>query len=50
MAFRIAELPAHEHLLDDVHALAERLNREQPDNTEPLIQRWTGTREQFAKV
>jgi ATP-dependent DNA helicase RecG len=50
MAFRIAELPAHEHLLDEVEAISETIRASHPELAEPLIQRWTGTGQQFAKV
>jgi ATP-dependent DNA helicase RecG len=50
MAFRIAELPEHNHLLDDVHAIAAQIQRELPGNIDALIQRWTGSAEQYAKV
>jgi ATP-dependent DNA helicase RecG len=50
MEFRVAELPAHSHLLEEVQAIAERIRREYPETADPLIQRWTGSRQQFAKV
>jgi ATP-dependent DNA helicase RecG len=50
MEFRIAELPTHEHLLDEVQSIAERIRRDYPQTADPLIQRWTGSRQQFAKV
>ena len=50
MEFRIAELPAHEHLLPEVQALAAKLRRHHPALIEPLIQRWTGANRQFGQV
>ena len=50
MAFRIAELPAHNHLLDEVQAIAYTIRTTHPDLADPLIQRWTGLSQQFAKV
>jgi ATP-dependent DNA helicase RecG len=50
MEFRIAELPAHNHLLDQVAAIAEEICRHHPELAAPLIQRWTGSRQQFAGV
>ena len=50
MEFRIAELPAHEHLLDEVEVISETIRASHPELAEPLIQRWTGTGAQFAKV
>tara|TARA_R110002072_G_scaffold99842_8_gene219617 strand:- start:4787 stop:6853 length:2067 start_codon:yes stop_codon:yes gene_type:complete len=50
MAFRIAELPTHDHLLDEVQAISDTIRESFPQLVEPLIQRWTGTGQQFAKV
>jgi ATP-dependent DNA helicase RecG len=50
MAFRIAELPAHNHLLDEVQAISDAIRATHPELAEPLIQRWTGAGQQFAKV
>ncbi len=50
MAFRIAELPTHNHLLDDVQVISDTIRATHPELTDPLIQRWTGTGQQFAKV
>ena len=50
LEFRVARLPEHERLLDAVHALADRLQRERPQSIQPLIRRWTGEREAFASV
>ena len=50
LEFRVARLPEHERLLDAVHALADRLQREHPRSIQPLIRRWTGERQAFASV
>ena len=50
MEFRIAELPAHQHLLPEVQSLAATLRRYHPELIEPLIQRWTGANRQFGQV
>ncbi len=50
MAFRIADLPAHQHLLDEVQRLASALHRDHPALVEPLIQRWTGSSRQYGQV
>ena len=50
MAFRIAELPTHNHLLDQVQAIAGKLQRGDPKLVDELIQRWTGTRQKFSQV
>ncbi|CAA0115454.1 ATP-dependent DNA helicase RecG [Halioglobus japonicus] len=50
MEFRIAELPAHDYLLDEVQVISENIRESHPELADPLIQRWTGTGQQFAKV
>jgi len=50
MEFRIAELPTHSYLLDDVQDIANTIREHYPELAEPLIQRWTGSSQQFAKV
>ncbi|MEH6586788.1 MAG: ATP-dependent DNA helicase RecG [Halioglobus sp.] len=50
MEFRIAQLPAHNHLLDEVQALSAEIQANHPELCEPLIQRWTGSSREFAKV
>lgn len=50
MEFRVAQLPTHNHLLEDVQELAAIIRSEQPELAAPLIKRWTATTQQFAKV
>jgi len=50
MEFRVAQLPAHAHLLDQVQSVASSIIDGHPELVEPLIQRWTGTSSEFAKV
>ncbi len=50
MAFRVAQLPAHAHLLDQVQSISSVIIDKHPALMEPLIQRWTGSNSQFAKV
>jgi ATP-dependent DNA helicase RecG len=50
MEFRIAELPTHSPLLDEVQEIANTIRESHPQLLEPLVQRWTGTRQQFARV
>ena len=50
MDFRVAELPTHNYLLDEVQAIADRIRKDHPDRIDIIIQRWTGSSEQFAKV
>ena len=50
MEFRIAQLPAHNHLLDEVQTLADEIQANHRGLIEPLIKRWTGSNREFAKV
>ena len=50
MSFRVAELPAHNHLLDLVQELAQTTRDKYPELEEQLISRWTGTTEAYARV
>lgn len=49
MSFRVAQLPEHEHLLDEVQQIAERIAEDRA-RTEALMDRWTGERRAFARV
>jgi ATP-dependent DNA helicase RecG len=50
LEFRVARLPEHEFLLDDVQRLAQQLMQEHPQAVAPLIRRWAGDRQAFAAV
>lgn len=50
MEFRIAELPTHDHLLDEVQEISDIIRASHPELADPLIARWTGAGQQFAKV
>jgi ATP-dependent DNA helicase RecG len=50
MSFRVAELPAHDHLLDEVQQVAELAREHYPELAEQLIARWTGATQAFAQV
>ena len=50
MEFRIAELPAHDHLLEQVALLANEIRQSHPELAAPLIQRWTGAKQEFGNV
>jgi len=50
LAFRIAVLPTHNHLLDQVQAIAGTLQQGDPAVVNELIQRWTGSKARFAEV
>ncbi|MBT4518516.1 MAG: ATP-dependent DNA helicase RecG, partial [Halieaceae bacterium] len=50
MEFRVAELPAHAHLLNQVQSLATTILQRHPELVDPLIHRWIDGKGQFAKV
>ncbi len=50
MAFRIADLLRDEDLLPAVKAGAVNLVRDHPELTGPLIRRWLGGKEEYARV
>ncbi len=50
MEFRIAQLPAHSHLLDEVQAIAELIRQRYPELAGALVQRWTGAKQAFGNV
>ncbi len=50
MEFRIAELPGHAELLDDVQIMAATIREQYPERVDPLIARWAGAVERFGKV
>jgi ATP-dependent DNA helicase RecG len=49
-SFRVAQLPVHEVLLEQVAETAENLMANYPDRCDLLIDRWTGERQAFARV
>ena len=50
MDFRIARLPEHDHLIENAQVMAATLLSEHPERVDPLIRRWTGSRQVFADV
>lgn len=50
MTFRVAQLPEHEDLLDEVAQLATALEQHYPLQASSLMDRWTGERRAFARV
>ena len=48
--FRIASLPEHESLLIEAQAIAVQLYQHNPQKSHELMQRWAGTRADFARV
>ena len=48
--FRIASLPEHESLLVEAQAIAAHLYQHHPKKSQELMQRWAGTRADFARV
>jgi ATP-dependent DNA helicase RecG len=49
-SFRVAQLPAHEMLLEQVAEIAGCLVQNYPDRCTLLVDRWTGERQAFARV
>ncbi len=50
MQFRVAELLRDQDLVPDVRRLADRLVHDHPESVAPLIQRWVGSKAQYAVV
>tara|TARA_R110002110_G_scaffold205066_7_gene417005 strand:+ start:125803 stop:127866 length:2064 start_codon:yes stop_codon:yes gene_type:complete len=50
MEFRVARLPEHEHLLEQVSEVAQQLLSHSPEVVEALVHRWTGTTQRYAEV
>jgi ATP-dependent DNA helicase RecG len=50
LEFRVARLPEHDDLLEQVQDLAEDIRRHHPQAAAALIRRWTGERQAFAAV
>jgi ATP-dependent DNA helicase RecG len=50
MQFMIADFTRHQHLLPIVNRWTDELVRHYPQQTEQLIQRWVGQKQQFASV
>ena len=48
--FRVAQLPDHEHLLDEVADISAKLVASDSGRVQRLIERWTGERQAFARV
>jgi len=50
LEFRVARLPEHEHLLDRVETIANRIEQGDGAVVRALVRRWTGDRQAFATV
>ena len=50
MEFRIAQLPAHGHLLDEVQTISGIIRQRHPELAAALVQRWTGAKQAFGNV
>jgi ATP-dependent DNA helicase RecG len=50
MEFRIAQLPAHSHLLDEVQTISSLIRQRYPELAGALVQRWTGSKQEFGNV
>ena len=49
-SFRVAQLPAHEQLLEQMADVAQRLLSGHPERCAALVDRWTAERQAFARV
>jgi len=47
ISFKIADIVRDQHLLPSIEQSANRLAKQTPQNIEPLIQRWIGTKENY---
>ncbi|MEM8563412.1 MAG: ATP-dependent DNA helicase RecG [Pseudomonadota bacterium] len=50
MEFRIAQLPAHEHLLQQVQCMSESIRERHPSLAQALVDRWAGSKQSFGNV
>jgi ATP-dependent DNA helicase RecG len=50
MEFRIAQLPEHNHLLEEVQTISGLIRSRHPDLAAALVQRWTGSKQEFGNV
>ena len=50
MEFRVARLPEHDALLEEVQRLSEELRASRAEQVEALILRWTANRQKFGQV
>ena len=50
MEFRIAQLPEHSHLLDEVQTISDIIRQHHRELAAALIQRWTGSKQEFGNV
>jgi ATP-dependent DNA helicase RecG len=50
LEFRVARLPEHDDLLDEVQTIADTLQRDHPERVPLIVRRWTGERQAFASV
>ena len=50
MEFRIAQLPAHAHLLEEVQNISGLIRQRHPELVTALVQRWTGSKQEFGNV
>lgn len=50
VGFRVADMERDAHLLDQVPALAERLQREYPSHAPHIIERWLSNADRYAQV
>ena len=50
MEFRIAQLPEHNHLLEEVQTISGLIRSHHPELAAALVQRWTGSKQEFGNV
>ena len=50
MEFRIAQLPAHAHLLGEVQTISAVIRQRFPELEHALVQRWTGSKQIYGNV
>jgi ATP-dependent DNA helicase RecG len=50
MEFRIAQLPEHSHLLEEVQTISGLIRQHHPELAAALVQRWTGSKQEFGNV
>jgi len=50
MEFRIARLPDHSHLLEQVQDIASSIREQHPELAAALVKRWTGSKQAFGNV
>ncbi len=50
MEFRVARLPEHNHLLEQVQTISALIRQRHPELATALVARWSGSRHEFGNV